>query len=132
MLSDMYDMSDQEWKPIALAALRTGLDGPAPTLVAFVVDRPGGGLASCVVGVVQTRLGSPGNPDGRSGYVFSVSTDVDARRRGYARAAMEALLDWYRQQGITKIDLRASDDGGPLYESLGFVRDTQSMRLLAG
>ena len=35
---------------------------------------------------------------------------------------MTALLDWYRNHGLTTVDLRASPDGEPLYRSLGFVR----------
>lgn len=33
------------------------------------------------------------NPLGADGYVFSVATDPDARRRGYARACVDALLE---------------------------------------
>ena len=35
---------------------------------------------------------------------------------------MEALLDWFRERGVRKVDLTASADGEPLYASLGFVR----------
>nr|WP_243710189.1 GNAT family N-acetyltransferase [Micromonospora sp. KC213] len=38
--------------------------------------------------------------------MFSVATDPGRRRRGYARACLEALRGWYRERGVTKIDLR--------------------------
>jgi len=112
---------DDDWREPARQVLAKRLDEPSPTMAAFVVDRPGGdGLAACVVGTIEQRLGSPGNPDGRAGYVFSVATDPDMRRRGYCRQCMEGLLDWYRSAGLRRVDLRASPDGAPLYRSLGF------------
>ncbi|GIF17599.1 GNAT superfamily N-acetyltransferase [Actinoplanes tereljensis] len=120
---------DDAWREPARQTLTERLGSPA--LAAFVVDRPDGtGLASCAIGTVETRLGSPGNPAGRSGYVFSVATDPDMRRRGFSRQCLTALLQWFREQGIGKVDLRASPDGEPLYRSLGFVRTPDpAMRL---
>lgn len=122
---------DDGWREPARRTLAKQLAEAAPTMTAFVVDRPdGAGLAACVVGTVDHRLGGPANPTGRVGYVFSVATDPDMRRRGFSRACMTALLGWYRAQGISKIDLRASPDGEPLYRSLGFARTKDpAMRL---
>jgi GNAT superfamily N-acetyltransferase len=120
---------DVSWQPAAVDTLGKKLADPAGDLTAFVVERPGG-LAACAVGTIEYRLGGPGNPHGMSGYVFSVATDPDMRRRGYSRACMEALLAWFRERGVSKIDLRASSDGEPLYASLGFVRTPDpAMRL---
>ncbi|WP_327297886.1 MULTISPECIES: GNAT family N-acetyltransferase [unclassified Streptomyces] len=121
---------DISWQPTAVETLRRKLSDPEADLTAFVVDRPDGGLAACVVGTVEYRLGGPGNPHGTSGYVFSVATDPDMRRRGYSRACMEALLGWFRERDVARVDLRASADGEPLYASLGFVRTPDpAMRL---
>ncbi|WP_326558214.1 GNAT family N-acetyltransferase [Micromonospora sp. NBC_01796] len=121
-----------DWRRAAARTLRTRLAGPDPTLVAFVVersDRPGS-LAACAVGAVEFRLGGPDNPSGATGYVFNVATDPAHRRRGYSRACVTAVLDWYRDRGIRTVDLRASRQGEPLYESLGFVRTADpAMRL---
>ncbi|WP_405781088.1 GNAT family N-acetyltransferase [Streptomyces sp. NBC_00859] len=122
--------SDTGWQPAAVETLRRKLKDPGADLTAFVVDRPDGGLAACVVGTVEYRLGGPGNPHGTSGYVFSVATDPDMRRRGYSRACMEALLGWFRERGVTRVDLRASAGAEPLYASLGFARTPDpAMRL---
>jgi GNAT superfamily N-acetyltransferase len=112
---------NDDWQAPSRDTLRQRLTGSS--MAAFVVDRPGGGgLASCAVGIIEERLGSPGNPSGRFGYVFNVSTDPSHRRRGYSRACMEALLEWFRSRGVGTADLRASADGEPLYADLGFVR----------
>lgn len=70
----------------------------------------------------EERLSSPGNPEGLFGYVFNVATDPAHRRRGYSRACVTALVDWYRERGVGIVDLRASAAAEPLYASLGFVR----------
>ncbi|MCX4822856.1 GNAT family N-acetyltransferase [Streptomyces sp. NBC_01142] len=120
---------DADWQPTAVETLRKKLADPAADLTAFVVERPGG-LAACAVGTIEYRLGGPGNPQGASGYVFSVATDPDMRRRGHSRACMEALIDWFRERGVRRIDLRASSEGEPLYASLGFARTPDpAMRL---
>ena len=64
------------------------------------------------------------------GYVFNVCTDPRHRRRGYSRACLTALLDWYHDRGVRTVDLRTSASAQPLYRSLGFqlTRDP-AMRL---
>lgn len=110
------------WQAIAQETLHKRMAEPEASLAAFVVDRPGrpAGLAACAIGVIEQRLGDPGNPSGEYGYVFNVATDQDYRRRGFSRACMLALLDWYWQCGVHKIDLKTSVAGEPLYRSLGF------------
>src|SRR4051812_1299791 len=92
---------DDEWREPAAETLRKRLAEPDPTMAAFVVDRSDAtGLAACVLGTIESRLGGPGDPAGRVGYVFSVATDPDQRRRGHCRSCMVALLDWFRARGI--------------------------------
>jgi len=107
------------------------LTDPADLLAAFVVDKPGEpGLAACVVGAIDQRLPGPNDPTGLRGYVYNVATDPEHRRRGYSRACMTALLDWYARRGIGAVDLRASAEGEPLYAALGFDRTRDpAMRL---
>ncbi|MGW0596923.1 GNAT family N-acetyltransferase [Streptomyces sp. NPDC002776] len=122
-----------DWHPAGLAGLRARLAEPDGDFAAFVVDHPDrpGALAALVVGTVEYRIGKPANPRGLSGYVFSVATDPDARRRGHARACMESLLEWFRERGVGQVDLTASPAAEPLYASLGFGRTPDPfMRLM--
>ncbi|MGN5378534.1 GNAT family N-acetyltransferase [Streptomyces sp. MUSC 14] len=122
-----------DWHAESLPTLTARLAGEAGDFAAFVVDHPErpGALAALTVGTLEYRIGKAGNPHGRVGHVFSVATDPDARRRGYARACMEELLAWFRAQGAGHVLLNASPEAEPLYASLGFTRDPDpSMRLL--
>ncbi|WP_133909759.1 GNAT family N-acetyltransferase [Streptomyces sp. NBC_00582] len=111
-----------DWQTESLPGLRERLAEPDGDFGAFVVEHPErpGALAALVVGTVEYRIGRTGNPLGTLGYVFSVATDPDARRRGYARAGMDALLEWFRERGVRQVHLTASRDAEPLYVSLGF------------
>ncbi|MFF0103653.1 GNAT family N-acetyltransferase [Streptomyces hirsutus] len=112
-----------DWHADALPVLRAKLAEPDGPFAAFVVDRPErGGLAALVAGSIEYRIGGAHDPHGTDGYVFSVATDPDARRRGHARACMEALLEWFRERGARRIRLTATAQAEPLYTSLGFAR----------
>ncbi len=64
----------------------------------------------------------------RRGYVMNVYVDPEHRRQGLARQLVKTLLEWCRQDGIFFILLHASDEGRPIYASLGFEPTTE-MRL---
>lgn len=111
-----------DWHEQSLPGLRERLGEADGNFAAFVVDHPErpGALAALVAGTVDYRIGKAGDPHGAVGFVFSVATDPDARRRGYARACMDVLLDWFRERGAARVHLTASPDAEPLYVSLGF------------
>jgi GNAT superfamily N-acetyltransferase len=129
-----------EWLATTEATLRQRLCDGDPMLAAFVIDkpeqpdqpdeqdrqdeqdRPDGrrAVAACAVGIVLDLLPSPGNASGQVGYVMNVATDPAYRRRGYSRACVQALVDWFAGRGVLTVDLRASSEGEPLYRDLGF------------
>ena len=57
----------------------------------------------------------------------NVYTEPGSRRRGIARALMQAMMQWAKIQGFDRLLLHASDGGRPLYRSLGFA-PTNEMR----
>jgi GNAT superfamily N-acetyltransferase len=82
----------------------------------------GGGL------IVSTWLPNAADPQDRRATILNVYTEPAHRRQGLARALMEVMLAWCRDEGFRAVTLDASDDGRALYESLGF-RPTPQMRL---
>jgi|tagenome__1003787_1003787.scaffolds.fasta_scaffold18442959_1 GNAT superfamily N-acetyltransferase len=130
MFDSMAGVMDQSggWQEPCVEVFRRGIaDG---SLGVFVVDAPegGGGLAACGVALVGARLPGPGNLTGRYGYVQSMATDERWRRRGFGRAVFGALVEWFASEGITAIDLHATDDGEALYRSFGF-REGETVEL---
>jgi hypothetical protein len=94
MLSDMGMLAagaDPGWRDKAQAWFARRLDGKED-FAAFVIDHPGLGVVSCAAGVCDEHAPGPGNPGGVQGIVFNMSTDPRFRRRGYARACLDALL----------------------------------------
>ena len=80
-------------------------------------------------GVILARwLPMPQEPALMRATVLNVYTEPSHRRRGIARRLMRTVIDWCRGEGLAIVQLHASEDGRPLYESLGF-RPTNEMRL---
>ena len=114
---------DEDWRRRNVAHFRRRL-AETEVFAAYVVDRPGGGLAASAVGWTNEHLIGTANRTGRSGYIANMCTDPAYRRRGYGRATLVALLAWLRTTGITTVDLHATPDGEPLYRTLGFTEPT--------
>ncbi|HWL35461.1 MAG TPA: GNAT family N-acetyltransferase [Frankiaceae bacterium] len=111
------DHSSPEWAASCEAVLRERL--ASGEMAAYVVE-DGGRLVAGGVGMVEQRLPGPRNPSGLHGYVQSMATDPSARRCGHAREVFGALLAWFEEKGVTRIDLHATQYGAPLYRSYGF------------
>jgi GNAT superfamily N-acetyltransferase len=115
-----HPAGDPAWRDACGAFLRETM--AAGTTVSFVAG-DGDRLVSSGTGVTFRRVPGPANPSGRYGYVQSVVTERPWRGLGLARAIVAGLLDWYRQRGIHRVDLHATGDGEPIYQSLGFTPD---------
>jgi ribosomal protein S18 acetylase RimI-like enzyme len=88
----------------------------------FVVDDPDDGVVACSAGICDFHAPGPGNLTGVRGHVFNVSTFPAHRKRGHARACLEALLEWFRDETEARvINLNATPDGIALYRSAGFT-----------
>ncbi|MFI9210300.1 GNAT family N-acetyltransferase [Streptomyces sp. NPDC053253] len=103
--------------------------GPEGDARAYVVVAPTGGVAACALGLIHPVLPGPRYPEGLAAPVHVVATEPAYRRRGYARAAVSALLDHLQRDGVTLFELHASAEAVPLYEQLGFASSPALMRL---
>lgn len=65
---------------------------------------------------------TPANLQRKRGFVSSVFTRQDHRRRGISRRLMAMLIEHARWEGIDRLVLWASEMGRPMYESLHFVQ----------
>jgi GNAT superfamily N-acetyltransferase len=86
------------------------------------------GGAGLIVRSMIPRPGIAGGIEVREAQVVNVYTEAAWRRRGVAALLMRHLIDFTRANRLTRVSLHASDDGRPLYESLGFA-PTNEMRL---
>lgn len=89
----------------------------------LVVAENAGRVVACAMGQVRDGAPSPSNPAGLGGLVSNVVTLPDFRRRGHARACLESVLRWFREEtGVGRLELFATREGSSLYEELGFRR----------
>jgi GNAT superfamily N-acetyltransferase len=93
----------------------------------FLVERDGAVVAGGGI-IVSAWLPNAADPQARRATILNVYTEPEHRRQGLARALMEEMLGWCRDQGFRAVTLDASEDGRALYESMGF-RPTPQMRL---
>lgn len=69
----------------------------------------------------------PCNPrfiTGKTGEVFSVYTLPEYRRQGIAMNVMKMLMRFSQEKNLDIVNLKATQDGYPLYKKLGFVEDS--------
>jgi GNAT superfamily N-acetyltransferase len=95
--------------------------------LAWLAERQGE-IVACGGLIISQLLPRPRAIDGGAqALIVNVYCEPEHRRRGLARALMAEMLEWCKRERIAKVVLHASQDGRPLYESLGFVQ-TNEMR----
>ena len=87
------------------------------------VIRDGQNIVSCAFLLIVEKPMSPAFINGRTGMVLNVYTCPSYRRKGCAKRIMEALLSEAKKMEISVIELKATEDGYPLYRSVGFTED---------
>jgi GNAT superfamily N-acetyltransferase len=66
--------------------------------------------------------------NGLFGDVLSVYTEHEYRGRGLCTQLMKNLVEYGRERGLGRIDLKATDDGYPIYAKVGFKETEQRYR----
>jgi ribosomal protein S18 acetylase RimI-like enzyme len=106
------------WAEACEAAFLRRLAQP-DIFAAWLVEVDGRAVSSGV-GWIEEHLPSPGVFDGRRGHIASMSTEPAHRRRGHGREVLGALMGWFAELAVPRVDLRATPDGRALYEQAGF------------
>ncbi len=113
----MGDEPHEQWRVRCVEDFRRRLS--TDSFVAFVVEEAGT-VVSAGAGWIEEHLPSPYQVDGRRGHIASMSTDPAYRRNGYARLVFHALMEWFAEHDLGRVDLRATPDGQGLYAQFGF------------
>jgi GNAT superfamily N-acetyltransferase len=101
------------------------LDG---SYVGFLAENESGAITGGGGIVISPWPGILGQRSPRKAMILNLYVEPACRRRGIARALMEAMIGWCRENGFGNVSLHASDRGRPLYKQLGF-EPTNEMRL---
>ena len=93
----------------------------------FAVDAAGTIVGGGGVAEIALPPG-PFSPTPTRPEILNVFVEPAYRRQGIARRLMEVMIEWCRERGFSSVFLHASDEGRPLYASMGF-QPTPEMRL---
>ncbi|MBR1829603.1 MAG: GNAT family N-acetyltransferase [Atopobiaceae bacterium] len=93
-------------------------------LMAFVARNDEGTIVSCAWLLLVDKPPSPRFPNGKTGVLFNVYTDPAFRRQGLARRVMGTLIEHSYRLQLDVLELHATEDGYPLYRSLGLSDDS--------
>lgn len=100
-------------------------NGEQTTVLAFDGERAIGCATICYI----TLMPTVDHPTGKRAHIMNVYTNADYRRRGIARQMITMLLNEARERGATYVSLDATENGRPLYTSLGFAPNDENMGL---
>ncbi|MDE7254033.1 MAG: GNAT family N-acetyltransferase [Acetatifactor sp.] len=78
-------------------------------------------IVACAFLLVVEKPMSPAFITGRTGTVLNVYTKPQYRRKGYAKEIMNQLLSDAAEKNLSVVELKATEDGYRLYQSVGFV-----------
>jgi GNAT superfamily N-acetyltransferase len=117
------------WEQTCLEDFRDRIESDC--FIVAVVDAPsGGGLAASGIAEVISRIPGPTSDKRERAYISTMCTDPRWRRRGMALAVISLLMRAAGERGVSRFELHASNEGRPLYESLGFrARDIPSVEM---
>lgn len=77
-------------------------------------------IVSCAFLLIVEKPMSPSFITGKTGTVLNVYTKSEYRKRGYAKKLITMMLEDAKAEGVSVIELKATEDGYSLYKSVGF------------
>ncbi len=91
------------------------------------VAEANGAIAGIVAVNPFERIPNGRNPDGRGWYLLNVYTLPRFRGRGIASRLLGTVNEAAAAAGVPVLELRATDEGRPLYERFGFAASPHYM-----
>lgn len=77
-------------------------------------------IVSCAFLLIVEKPMSPSFITGKTGIVLNVYMKPDYRKKGYAKKLMTMMLEDAKAEGVSVIELKATEDGYSPYKSVGF------------
>ena len=78
------------------------------------------GIVACAFLLIVEKPASPAFITGKTGTVLNVYTKPKCRHKGYAKRLMEMMLEDAAKEKVSVIELKSTDEGYRLYQSVGF------------
>lgn len=96
-------------------------------LFVFIAENENHIISSAMLAVIE-KPANPTFPTGKFGNILNVYTERSYRRKGIATKVLKNLLDYSKELNLDFIELKATEDGYPLYKKLGFTERHSSYR----
>lgn len=77
-------------------------------------------IASCTFLLIVEKPMSPSFITDKTGTVLNVYTKSEYRKKGYAKKLITMMLEDAKAEGVSIIELKATENGYSLYKSVGF------------
>lgn len=87
-------------------------------------------IAACAFLLIVENPLSPAFLTGKTGTVLNVYTKPGYRRKGYAKRIMQKLLLDAAEKNLSVVELKSTEDGYPLYQSVGFTDEVSKYHLM--
>lgn len=89
-------------------------------LYAYITRSDAGEIVACAFLLIVEKPASPAFITGKTGTVLNVYTKPEYRHKGYAKKLMEMMLEDAAKEHLSVVELKSTDEGYRLYQSLGF------------
>lgn len=86
----------------------------------YIARNDDGEIGACAFLLIVEKPASPAFITGKTGTVLNVYTKPECRHRGYAKKLMQMMLEDAAKEHLSVVELKATDEGYPLYKAVGF------------
>lgn len=97
--------------------------GDQTTVLAYDGEKAIGCATICYITLMPTF----DHPSGKRAHLMNVYVNADYRRQGIAREMVTTLFDEARERKVGYVSLDATENGRPLYKTLGFKENEENM-----